>query len=183
MGEEKITLKLIIPLILLFLILGGGLLYWQKNKNIDHSTSANPQGIVLGDSDNSPSSPAITSGEIYSQKVAAIRKSINQGFEDLAEKAKYTALFSSEEIQQIINDTRQKIEEGVKTLQNLSLDKKFNEANGQEIKSLNLLLEAINSFDKMRQEADRTEAKRLSELYAYDIGQSNKILQEIQIPR
>lgn len=181
--EEKITLKLIIPLVLLLLILGGGLFYWQKNKNIDNPVGTSSQGIVLGDSNNSNSSSVIISGENYTKKVTEVRTPINKGFEDLAEKSRYTTLFSSEEIQQIINNTRQKIEDAIKTLQTLSLDKKFTEVNNQEIKSLDLLLEAINSFDKMRQEADQTEAKRLNELYAYDIEQSNKILKEIKIPQ
>lgn len=180
--EEKINLKFFFPLLLLIIILGAGLFIYERNKNIESATPAKSSGIVLGDT-TSGVSDSITDGEVYSQKINQIRQPINKGFEDLASKGKYTTLFNSGEIQKIIDDTRSKIESGLETVEHLNIDSKFEEDNKKHLESLNLLLEAIKAYDQSGKTADRTEAQRLRELYAYNIDQSNKILKEIQVPR
>lgn len=183
-------IKKTIPLLILVIVAGIGLVLINKqNSSTDIAPTkiaANDAGgIVLGDSSNNKpiaNPSAIADGQTYNSKVLEIRKPINQGFQDLSEKAKYTTLFPSEEIQKIIDDTKKNIESGIDTLTNLSIDEKLRTANDLHIKSLNLLLEAINSYNNARHETDKKEAQRLSELFSYDIEQSNNILKTIQIP-
>lgn len=189
---SKISLKTLIPLVILLVVLITGAIYYTRQnddeKNVALDSSNNSLGIVLGNNDSASTADLsndldkITVGKTYTAKISEIRQPINQGFQDLSEKAKYTTLFSQEEIQNIIDETRKNIESGIDTLKNLALDKKFQTANDQHLQSLNLLLEAINSYDSARQQTDKKEAQRLSELYSYDIEQSNNILKTIQIP-
>lgn len=195
---HTISYKTTIPLVVLLVLLCGGVYLYQKNSDdsnqlassstsADLNSSSDSSGIVLGDNSSASSlakdANTITDGQTYNAKITEIRKPINQGFQDLSEKAKYTTLFPSEEIQRIIDDTRKNIESGIDTLTNLSIDEKLRTANDLHIKSLNLLLEAINSYNNARQQTDKKEAQRLSELFSYDIEQSNNILKNIQIPK
>lgn len=194
---NTISMKAIIPLVVLLILLSGGVYLYQKNSDDDNqlassinsnsSPSSDSFGIILGDSssDNSLTKDPniITDGQTYNSKITEIRKPVNQGFQDLSDKAKYTTLFPPEEIQKIISETRKNIESGIDTLKNLSIDEKFRSANDLHLKSLNLLLEAINSYNSARKQTDKKEAQRLSELFSYDIDQSNNILKQITIPQ
>lgn len=178
--QENINFKQFIPLILLALVLIGGIYYWQNQKS-DNSSPIKSSGVVLGDAANQAAVSKITDSQTYSNKINELRSPINKNFEDLASKVKYPALFTADDIQKIINDARSKIEGAITTLQNLPIDAKFNATNQEELRSFNLLLEAINSFDQARKTSDKTESQRLTELYAYDIDQSNNILKNISI--
>lgn len=183
---NKLDIKYIVPLVLLLIILGGGIYYYQQKDQISNSQSNSSvadqnQGIVLGENSANTASEAIADASVYSQNVLAIRQPINQGFEDLTEKSKYTNLFSSEDIQQVIDETRIKIEEGMQKLENWSIAETLRSANNKHLESLKLLLEAINAYDQSQKTEDKKEAQRWRELYAYNIEQSNKILKNIQI--
>jgi hypothetical protein len=196
--NEKINFKQIAPLIILMLILTIGLIYYSQNKSGNAADSANNtnggevtlngsgnlQGNSIGNSGQGQNTTTVISdGTTYNAKITEIRLPVNKNFEDLSSKAKYTTLFSKEEIQNLIDDTQKKTEDAIKTLKSLKIDPKFNSANSLHLKSLELLLDSINSFEKARNSLDQTEAQKLMEQYAYDIDQSNSIIQKIQIPQ
>ena len=111
--KEKFDFKLIFPLIILLIILGGGIFYYQNNSAIDKKDNSNQEsGIALGEAAGVQEKDLIADGEIYAAKILEIRKPINEGFESLADKVKYTTLFDSNEIQGIVDNTRNKIKEG-----------------------------------------------------------------------
>jgi len=184
---ENNNLKLILPLFILIFIGAGLVVFYNRNKQSSTSTknsNNSSEGIVLGSStDNANSNgDTVTSAEQYNQLILGLRTPINKGFEDLSSKAKYTTLFPQEEIQKIISDTQNNISNAINQLTNLNIDSRFSTANSKHLQSLNLLLEAINSYEKAKKESDKKEAQRLSELFSYDIEQSNKIISEIKMP-
>jgi hypothetical protein len=183
------NLKTFVPPILLVIIIIGGVIYYNKNQTNDTSStkisSADPGGIVLGDNTTktSTSSSQITEGAVYNQKVLSLRQSVNKGFEDISAKSKYTTLFTAEDMQKLINDIRSNIENAIAELEKIDIANKFRDANNKHLESLNLLLGAINAYDDSKKTDNKTEAQRLSELYAYNIDQSNTILKNIQVPQ
>ncbi len=173
---EKIDYKYIIPLILIVIIIAGGFYWYNQNKEENQNAQAGQIGLDadLGDSVNST-----TTSQEYSTKINEIRTKVNKDFEDLASKAKYTTLFSSDEITNLINQTKIDIADGINQLQSLKLDSTLVENNQKQLQSLNLLAESIDAFSKYRVATDQTEAQKQYELYQYDIEQSNKIIQSM----
>lgn len=175
---DKIDYKYIIPLVLIAIIVAGGLYWYKQNHNEENSnaTSANAsQNLDVQSSNNSNTPTAMTSQE-YSAKINEIRTKVNKDFEDLASKAKYTTLFSSDEINDLINQTKTDTADGISQLQNLNLDSSLSATNQKHIESLKLLADAINAFSNYRVATDQTEAQKQYELYQYDVEQSNKII-------
>jgi len=134
--NEKINFKQIAPLIILMLILTIGLIYYSQNKSGNAADSANNtnggevtlngsgnlQGNSIGNSGQGQNTTTVISdGTTYNAKITEIRLPVNKNFEDLSSKAKYTTLFSKEEIQNLIDDTQKKTEDAIKTLKSLKI--------------------------------------------------------------
>ncbi|EKD56979.1 MAG: hypothetical protein ACD_58C00035G0007 [uncultured bacterium] len=188
MGKNDI--KYIFPIIILLIIISGGLYYNNQNKVTSSSTNTNVAsndqgGIVLGDDTTGAStgSDQITEGALYNQKVLSLRQTVNKGFEDISAKSKYTTLFTADDMQKLINDTRSNIENAISELDKINIADKLRDANNKHLESLKLLLEAISAYDSSKKTDNKTEAQRLTELYAYNIDKSNTILKGIQIPQ
>ena len=189
---------IIVGILILGLILGSIYYYTTKEeetietiKTINDKDNA---GIVLGDEDSqtqtdiststtAAKSTKITSGEVYLAKINEIRKPINDKFDDLNAKMKYKTLFTDEDAQQAIDDLTNLINESMETITNLPIDKKFQAANEKEIESLTLLSEAMDAFQKLYVSTDQEEKTKLNDIYSYKVDQSNKVLENVAIPK
>lgn len=183
--ENQSNIKTIIPLVVMALVIAGGLIYWQKNNQSQENKLASSHtdqgGIVLGDYNqtNQPVNNNSSGASDYAKFISDTRAPINAGFEELMEKSKYTSLFNQDDIQKIIDDTRAKTEKALEDIKNISLAENLKLTNDKHIQSLNFLLEAINAYDRYRQETDKKEAQKQKELFDYSVNQSNKVLKEI----
>ena len=185
------NIKLVLPLIALVILTGASVYYYQNymtNPNTDpgvYSTQlAKNEGIVLGDADSpDSSSQSITSGTEYQLQVVEFKKPVNEGFQELTEKAKYKNLFTNKDIQAIVDKTRDNANKMIDELKNFNIAEKFQSANEQYITSVEYLVEALNAYEKSMYETDKAVAQQQRELFSYKVEQSNNLLSKIQIPK
>lgn len=167
-----------LPLAFTLLIILGGLYYYQKNSEQNTKTVNNTAGQpqVLGTSSTN-NSPVMSNYNEYSAKVLEIRTPINKGVEDLISKTKYSTLFDKDTLTKEANDVKTSINSGIKTLKELSLNATLAAVNQKQIRSLELINEAMDAYIALQNAEDSTEKQKQSELVSYKIDVSNKEIQ------
>ncbi len=186
--------KVILPLILLVLVGGAIYYYTQENtqeknlqkKNFSDLSSSEP--IIISDSNNlnsvaDVSNDMITSGEVYIDEVLKIRKPINDKFNDYLDKIKYKTIFTDTEASNASNELESMIDEGMNKFNNLKIDKKFNDINSQMVKSLELLKKAKDALIQYTNATNADEQRKYSDLYEYNLNQSDNLIKDIAIPQ
>lgn len=194
--DIKKHLLFLLPIIILIIF---GILYYQnKNKEKENSKnnktytnevkgveidSENITGYELENYTDDKNTNVITDGQTYLGKINTIREPITKGFNNLNEKLKYKTIFDDSDVKNATYELKEAIQKAIDQFNSLKIDEKFKKANQQEIESLNLLAESIDAFEKMNQTSNQTEQQKYYDIYGYKLDQSNKILEEIVIPK
>jgi len=178
--------KIFLPIAFTILILGLGLYFYYNNKNKNQNTpspqiKADAGGIPISgtQSGGSENASTMSNASEYSIKILDIRGPINKQIEDLISKSKYTTLFDNGTMIKQAEDIKNKINEGINTLNGLSLSSDLKKINEGQIGSLNLLNEAMDAYIAMKNATDQTEQQKQSELMSYKIDESNKLIQAV----
>lgn len=186
--------KLILPIILL-VIVGGAIFYFTrennqevKNEKNTSSSTKSFEPIIISDTNDSENSQntknnVITSGKVYIDEVLLIRKPINDKFKDYLDKIKYKTIFTDSEAKVASQELELMISEGIDKFNNLQIDKKFDEVNNQMIKSLELLKKAKDALINYTKATTAEEQQKYSDLYEYNLNQSDNLVKDIAIPQ
>jgi len=191
--------SLVVPIILIILI-GGAIFYFTKNKNtsaqpeesnnsldfnstIDVNDPLSGSSNVVSTFNDEQKDQVISDGDVYVSAIVAIRKPINQGFEDINQKLKYKTIFTDEDTKKAATDLKTLIAKAIDDIKKLKIDKKLDEANQKELESLTLLNEAVDDFAQMMYSVENEEKQKFYDLYNYKIDQSNSVLNNISVPK
>lgn len=177
--------NLLIPILLIIILVIVVITYFWLQRTSNNIAATPPQAnkktspLVLGETNTNTNADSdaniIKDNASFLEKINTIRKPANDSFKDLLEKIKYPNLFSADDL---ITDNKEKINTAKEEINSLSVASKYQQAVEQHIKSLDLLLEALDAL----QQAKATGDKKQSELFSYKIDQSNKILNELTLP-
>lgn len=184
--ENNSNKSYLVPIILIAIIILIAAIYiYQKNNQSSpvnsNTTTTQDNSKVLGESTSNQTNAhyTISDSDSFNNKSTEIRQPVNDLFTELTEKIKHPDLYTKQDIMKLVVDGRSKIKIAKNQFNNLNADPKYNEATQSHLQSLTLLEESLDALKNALENSN----KEQSELFGKKIEESNKIFDNLKIPK
>lgn len=184
--ESNSNKSYLVPIILIVIIVLVAAIYIYQKKNQPSSVNSNTattqdSSRVLGESTNNQTNVhyTISNSDSFNNKSTEIRQPVNDLFTELTEKIKHPDLYTKQDIMKLVIDGRLKIKIAKNQFNNLNADPKYNETTQSHLQSLTLLEESLDALENALKNSDKDQ----SELFGKKIEESNKIFDNLKIPK
>lgn len=183
--------KAYIPLIILFLLLIGGVYYWQSTQNdpvdFEKNTSSEKafsnEPIVLGGPDegivsdgNISTEGNIEDGTTYKYQLSQIRKPVNDAMYELVDRNRYSNKFTKEDVLEAAATAKEECNIAIEKLEDLEIrDATLSAINEKQITSVDYLKKAIEALEKFYD----TEESKYADEFGLNIDYSNREINNI----